>query len=127
MVKRVLCFYVACTDTSAVMKEFVYYITYECIPERFAIEKESRFTNGPKHFCNVLRSKACSVVNKILQKYALFAHPENILTERIQDHEQGVTGLGWRRILKLRMTPSQSARQRIFKSRNCNSTPYATL
>ena len=72
------------------------------IPLWFAIKKKSNL-------------KARSVVNKVMQRNAFYAHPEHILIAMIRGLEQCARELGWRRIFKARMSPSHSARQRISK------------
>ena len=76
------------------------YIINVYIAVWFAIKKKSNFTNDPKHFFSILRSaqksydRARSVVDKVLQRHAFYAHPEHILIALIDDPEQCARELG---------------------------------
>ena len=64
------------------------------------------------------------VVHKVLQRNAFFAHPENILIAMLFDDEEHVRELGWRRVLKTRISATTKRRTFIVPKLLLNSQKY---
>ena len=78
------------------------------IPVWFSVKKEQSFINGAKHFYKMvsktqaLDNETKNVTNKVFERNAFFAHPENLLVAMVHDENVVVRKLGWRRIKKAR-------------------------
>lgn len=117
---RILRLYVSTAEPSSSLIEIVRYIMTVYAPIWFKVKKNSSFTEGAKHFFEMMRlsqtlPKRCkTIINKVLHRNAFFAHPENILISMIHDKEQHVRELGWRRIIKARSKQSPEGEVRSF-------------
>ena len=127
---RTLRLYVATSQPSSVLTDLVQYIMNVYIPVWFSVKKHSNFTEGARHFFKLLNfsrnltKRVRDVVNKVLQRNAFFAHPENILIAMLFDDEEHVRELGWRRVLKTRISATTKRRTFIVPKLLLNSQKY---
>ena len=127
---RILRLYVATSQPSSVLTDLVQYIMNVYIPVWFSVKKHNNFTEGARHFFKLLNfsrnltKRIRDVVNKVLQRNAFFAHPENILIAMLFDDEEHVRELGWRRVLKTRISATTKRRTFIVLKLLLNSQKY---
>lgn len=117
---RFLRLYVSTSEPSSTFNEIVRFIMTVYAPIWFKIKKNSSFTEGAKHFFEMMRlsqtmpQRSKTIANKVLRRNSFFAHPENILISMLHDDEQHIRELGWRRILKARSKQPPAGEIRAF-------------
>ena len=130
---RILRLYVATSQPSSVLTDLVQYIMNVYIPVWFSVKKHNNFTEGASHFFKLLNfsrnltkraKRVRDVVNKVLQRNAFFAHPENILIAMLFDDEEHVRELEWRQVLKTRISATTKRGTFIVPKLLLNSQKY---
>ncbi|KAH9627845.1 hypothetical protein HF086_001741 [Spodoptera exigua] len=114
--------------TSAVISVKVY------SPIWFEIKLNPTCKDGARHFWKLvyysryLPQELQSVVDPVLRRNAVFAHPENLLLSMLSDEQKHVRELAARRILKARK-PSEPRQLRVFEvpKINLNASTYIDL
>lgn len=105
---RILRLYVATEEPSFELKLLAEYVIKVYATTWFLIKYKSDCKYGPQHLFNLIQSsrylpvKLRNTVDRVIQRNAFFAHPENILITMIGDNRQHIRELALRRILKCR-------------------------
>ena len=92
--------YISTSAPLSSLIEIVRYIMTVYVPIWFKVKKNSSFTEGAKHLFEMLRlsqtlsKKSKTIVSKVLQRNAFFAHHENILVSMIHDEEKHIRQQG---------------------------------
>ena len=100
------------------------------VPAWFSIKRRNSCSDGARHFFKLLNfsqsqaKRVRDIVNKVLQRNAFFAHPENILLAMLLDKDEHIRELGWRRILKSRIDSSKERRTFIVPKLLFDSNRY---
>ena len=127
---RILRLYVATSEPSSVLLDLVRYIMNLYVPVWFSIKRRNSCSDGARHFFKLLNfsqsqaKRVRDIVNKVLQRNAFFAHPENILLAMLLDKDEHIRELGWRRILKSRIDSSKERRTFIVPKLLFDSNRY---
>jgi len=127
---RILRLYIATSQPSSKLIDLVQYIMNVYIPVWFSIKKNNSMTDGSRHFFKLMKysqsmtQKVRVIVNRVLQRNAFFAHPENMLIAMLLDEEEHVRELGWRRILKCRINSSGGRRIFVLPKLNFDAVHY---
>ena len=127
---RILRHYMSEEDSAVTLVQIATYIMKVYVPVWFAIKQQPCFTNGAKHLFKMLHSiqtldhQSKAITNKVLQRNAFFAHPENLLVAMISDENLIIRQLGWRRIMKARSNKEENLRTFIVPDVNINANAY---
>lgn len=114
---RILRTYVSTASPTESLNLLVRYIMKVYVPVWFQVKCNPSADQGAKHLHQlILRSqflpeKYRTVVNKVIQHNAYFAHSENLLLAMIHDTNAVIRKLGISRIIKARATGQTSLRQ----------------
>ena len=105
---RILRLYVSEANPTPSLLAIVNYIMAVYAPVWFSIKKQPSAIHGAQHlFALITKSRSMTeehrtIVEKVIQNNAYFAHPENLLLAMIYDESAIIRELGLRRILKAR-------------------------
>lgn len=105
---RFLRLWVSTPNPSSKLKTVVYYIMKVYLPIWFEIKKYNYCTDGPKHMCLLIKltrylpEELKKIVDKTIQNYGFFLHPENILLSMLVDERKDIRKIAVNKILSLR-------------------------
>jgi hypothetical protein len=91
---RILCLYVATSEPSEKLIDIVTYIMQVYTPMWFAIKCSANFINGAKQvfhqieLSTKLNDQTRKVTDKVIQRNAFFANPENIIVTMMFDEKK---------------------------------------
>lgn len=131
---RVLRLYVSTHQPSEELKHIAAYILKVYAPVWFSIKKEPSITNGARHLWKIIHLSRFlpihlrDVIDRVIQRNAFFAHPENLLLSLITDQSLDMRSLGWRRIKKARnLRKNKRVRTFVVPNINSNAQHYVDL
>lgn len=122
---RILRLYVSTINPSKNLQLLVNYVVKVYAPIWFSIKQRPPFKDGTKHIFQLivyslfLPENFRSVIDSVIERNALFAHPENLLVSMLFDDRDHIRYLALRRIMKAREAKNKTER-RIFKPPKIN-------
>lgn len=131
---RILRLYVSTEGPSNELNILTEYVIKVYATTWFLVKHKSPCKYGPKHLFHLIQAsrylptKFKDTVNKVIQRNAFFAHPENVLLAMLADDRKYIRELALRRVLKSRVSRNDN-QIRDFKVPKLNfaATDYTEL
>lgn len=105
------------------------------MPVWFKIKKSKYLTDGPGHIFDAIKSTSflpenlVRVIDRVIERNAFFANPENLLHRMIVDERKHIRELGFRKIIEARKLASKTESIRCLQPPKINfqATDYIEI